>query len=72
MKNPVNKEYFIISLFFLTLSNKPRIIIPTQRIMIDRIVNNLRKRPKNKIEISVATRGPDPLAIGYTFVKSPI
>ena len=33
---------------------------------------DLRKRPKNKIEISVATRGPEPLAIGYTFVKSPI
>ena len=35
-------------------------------------VKLLRTKLKIKIETSVATKGPNPLAIGYTFVKSPI
>ena len=44
-------------------------VIIDQRNKITKLSSNT---PKNIIEITVATRGPDPLAIGYTLVKSPI
>ena len=65
-------QNIIFKFFLFERSKIPRTSIPRQIKQIDKIIKLSRTKPKNKIEIIVATRGPDPLAIGYTFVKSPI
>ncbi len=73
MKKPVSNEYVITFKLLKVLGSKiPTIIIPIQIKKIDKITKLSSNTPKNIIEITVATRGPDPLAIGYTLVKSPI
>ena len=48
----------------MDLSNKLKKIIPKQIIKIERIIKLSSTKPKNKIEIIVATKGPVPRAIG--------
>ena len=65
MKKPVNNEYCIT--FILSesvLSKIPRNIIPKQIRQIDKRIKLLKTKPKKKIEMTVATKGPNPLAIG--------
>ena len=64
IKIPVNSENFKILKLFLSLCTKPRVIIPEQTSTIDNNVKNLKTTPKNKTEINVVTRGPNPLKIG--------
>ncbi len=73
IKKPVSKEYFKTFEFFSLLSTlKPNIIIPKQSKSIETVVSILKTTPKKINDMKVATKGPNPLHIGYTFVKSPI
>jgi len=47
-------------------------MIPKQIKQIEKIITLSRTIPKINTEIIVATKGPLPLEIGYTFVRSPI
>ena len=53
-------------------SKIPRNIIPKQIKHIEKKIKLLIITPKKRIEMTVVTKGPNPLAIGYTLVRSPI
>ena len=63
----------IIFILLESRSSKiPRNIIPKQIKHIEKKIKLLIITPKKRTEMPVVTKGPNPLAIGYTLVRSPI